>query len=239
MNDKENKLTGDEEYQYPNEEYVTETTPASEQLVQEKQANFFARLIQNNKRVTVIIVLVLLALIGFKFFGSHQAPTPVQPTPQPVVQPVAQTPSPEMVNALSNLKQSEQGSENSINQLQSQVQSLQNQLNQTTSQQGQTNQAMLALVQQMKILSQDVKTLTAKKAPASHKKAVPTPPPIVFHLKAIVPGRAWIMSNDGLSESVSVGDTVPQYGTVQAVDANRGFVLTSSGKVIQYGPYDH
>ncbi len=238
MNTKDKKISGDEEYQYPNEEYVTETTPPEEQPVHDKQPNFFIRLMQNNKRVTVVIVLIFVALIGFKLFGSRKPTMSIKPAAQPLVpQPTMVQPSPEFVNQLSSLKQDEQSNQSSLGQLQGQIQDLRNQLGQTTTQQAQVSQAMMAMVQQIKQLEQDVQAVTAKHG-AAPKKVRPTPPPMVFHLRAIVPGRAWIISNDGLSESVSEGDTVPQYGTVQVVDANRGMVLTSSGKVIGYGPND-
>ncbi|WP_423063614.1 type IV secretion protein IcmG [Candidiatus Paracoxiella cheracis] len=242
----EHKST-DDDYQYPNEEYVDETTPEEEkeETQTESRANFIIRLIQNNKRVTVVVVLVIVALIAFKIMGHHSKPeviaTSKPAVQQPIVQPeapqtVAQTaPSTELMDQLGSLKQSAQENQNEISQLQNQISDLRTQLSQANSAQTQLNQSVVMLVQQIKQLTTEAHQQPVKKV----ENAAPPPPPLVFHLKAVVPGRAWIVSNDGLSESVSVGDTIPQYGTVKVVDADRGMVLTSSGKVIGYGENDH
>ena len=241
MSNQDHKKMGDEEYQYPNEEYVTETTPAAESdEAHQKQPPFFVRMIRNNKRVTLVVVIAVVALIAFKLLGSrhHDNMAPTQPVvTKPVQQPVISSFSPRVVSELGSLKQDEQTSQSSIGQLQNQIQDLRDQLNQATTQQTQANQVMVALARQVKQLTEVVQAST-QKAP-SKPAARKSKPPVVFHLKAIVPGRAWIISNDGLSESVAAGDTIPQYGTVQMVDANRGMVLTSSGKVIGYGSDDH
>jgi len=245
------KSTGDEEYQYPNEEYVTETTPSEEEPEMEaKKPSRMAAIVgvlQNNKRVTAVIVVVVVVLVAFKLMGSHnKAKTIVKPQQpvlhQPVmhVSPVQQPSAPVASGQLNGLKQDAQTNQTAISQLQNQVQDLRSQLSQAEAQRTQLNQSMLVLVQEVKKLTSKVDTATAPKVVKKPvKPSAPPPPPVVYHLKAIVPGRAWIISNDGLSESVSVGDTVDQYGKVQAVDANRGMVMTSSGKVIDYGSNDH
>ena len=241
MNDENHKSTGDEEYQYPNEEYVTETTPPEEREEQPKQPNFFMRFVQNNKKITIVIVIIIVVLIAFKLMSSHKSTEAVTKPQQTVVaqqQPTVVQPSPEVVSQLNSLKQDEQNSQATVNQLQNRIQDIRDQLNQTTAAQLQLNQSMEALVQQVKHLAQNIQLTQTKPVAKTRKKAVP-PPPMVFHLKAIVPGRAWIVSNNGLSESVAVGDAIPQYGTVKVVDTNRGMVLTSSGKVIGYGANDH
>ena len=58
--------------------------------------------------------------------------------------------------------------------------------------------------------------------------------PIVFDLRAIVPGRAWVEDDLGRSRTVKIGDKLPQYGFVKAIDSERGVVLTTSGKVITF-----
>jgi intracellular multiplication protein IcmG len=241
MINEERKSMGGDEYQYPNEEYVAETTPAEEKEVPPKRANFIVRLAQNNKRVTAVVLIVVVALVVFKLLSLRNHDKVIA-MPKPVVAeqvaaPVVTSPSPQLLNQLSSLKQDAQNNQLTVNQLQNQIQDLHNSLNQSTSAQAQLNQSMVALTEQVKQLEQVVAATAKPTGPA--KKVAPLPAPIVFHLRAIVPGRAWIVSSDGLSESIAQGDSVPQYGTVQIVDANRGMVLTSSGKVIGYGDNDH
>lgn len=239
-NDNRNTM-GDDEYQYPNEEYVTETAPIEETEPVKKAPNFFVQWVQNNKRLALVILIVLLMLIGFKLLGLRNH-TVIVPTPKPavaevVVPPVTTEPTAMVPSALDRLQQANEKNQTTINQLQAQVQDLRNSLAQNATVQSQLNQSMTALTAEVKQLATLVQD--SQKPVVKVKKAAVLPsPPLVFHLRAIVPGRAWIVSNDGLSESVTTGDSVPQYGTVQVVDANRGMVLTSSGKVISYGEND-
>lgn len=108
-----------DEYQYPNQEYVTETTPSEEQETELKRINFFVRFVQNNKRITFIIGLVLIVLIAFKVMNSHKATNVdtaqlvVAAQPQPVVTQL----DPEMLCELNALKQGEKNSQAAIGQL--------------------------------------------------------------------------------------------------------------------------
>lgn len=240
-NEDKHQATGDEEYQYPNEEYVAETTPPEQHEKPQKRANFIIRAIQNNKRVTIVIVVAIVALIAFKFMSHQNKPKIITTRKKPLVQqPLRQTvtqtqPNPAVTNQLSAMQQHTQENQTEISQLQNQITDLRAQLAQTHVVQTQLNQSMVVLVEQLKQLTAQTHHKVSKKV----KRTAPPPPPLVFHLKAVVPGRAWIVSNNGLSESVSAGDAIPQYGTVKVVDANRGMVLTSSGKVIGYGENDH
>ena len=253
MKKDDHKSKGDEEYQYPSEEYVMDAAPQQQEeevAVETKpplsRVGSIACILRNNRRVVAVVVVAVVALIAFKLFGMHdQSKKAVKPKQATIHQPVMQAPPVQRLSMpatgqLNGLKQDTQTNETAINRLENQVQGLQSQLSQAEAQRTQLNQSMVVLLGQVKNLSSKVSAATAPKiVKKSEKPSAPPPPPVVYHLKAIVPGRAWIVSNDGLSESVSVGDTVDQYGKVQAVDANRGMVMTSSGKVIDYGSNDH
>ncbi|OGT52821.1 MAG: hypothetical protein A3F17_05370 [Gammaproteobacteria bacterium RIFCSPHIGHO2_12_FULL_41_15] len=230
------KISPDEEYQYPKEEYVTEVTPSppSEPPEHKSRWQMLLNWMQNNKRVTVVVVLIAVVLIAFEFMTPSNKIKPVSTEPVAVQPTVPVPPNPQVVDQLNTLNSDAQTNQAAINQLQSQIEDLRSQV-------AQANASQAQLSQSLTLLTEQIKDLTTKLHPSKTATAfkVPVPAPIVFHLRAIVPGRAWIVSSDGLSESVSVGDSVPQYGTVQTVDANRGLVLTSSGKVITYGVNDH
>jgi|GEM_PF-5039727 len=51
-------------------------------------------------------------------------------------------------------------------------------------------------------------------------------------IHAIIPGRAWLNSQDGQMMSVGLGSYVPDYGVVRLIEPNRGWIQFSSGKVI-------
>ena len=54
-----------------------------------------------------------------------------------------------------------------------------------------------------------------------------------FVVHAIIPGRAWLKSNNGQIMTVTEGDTLGDYGKVLVIDAASGMVLTSSGNTFQ------
>lgn len=62
---------------------------------------------------------------------------------------------------------------------------------------------------------------------------------IPYVLRAIVPRRAWIQGQYGGTFTVTIGDKLPGYGRVTAVNAEAGEVLTSMGGRIRYGEDDH
>jgi intracellular multiplication protein IcmG len=60
----------------------------------------------------------------------------------------------------------------------------------------------------------------------------------IYHVRAIVPNRAWLESDDGNTVTVKVGDRIYGYGKVELISPKQGMVVTSSGAIIQYGEND-
>jgi intracellular multiplication protein IcmG len=89
--------------------------------------------------------------------------------------------------------------------------------------------AMQQLLLEMQQLKSPAKTKSKKKA---------TKPLVVYHIRAIVPGRVWIESADGKSATLRVGDSLEGYGTVEVISPQQGMVLMSDGSYIQYGVND-
>ncbi len=245
----------DEEYQFPNDEYVDdlqlempaieeeETPIAAEELVEQPQAASGLRAIwDNHKRIIIITgAVAAIALVFGVMRMMHKpeapaasAPSVVQAVTQPVTaaQPVI---DPQMADQLTGLKQDSINNTVMVRQLQRQVQQLDSSLSQSRLSQQQLNQSLMVLVSQMQKLTDEVKTLSQPKVKVHAAPAVkPAEPVITFQLRAVVPGRAWIVASDGQSQSVAVGDHVPQYGTVQSINADEGIVITTSGKNIRF-----
>ncbi len=251
--DKKPKIESNDEYQYPSEEYVHETTSALEETEKPSKRNpldidRFApvlQFLQNNKKIVIIVLVIIVVMIAFKIMNSHKGHQmkPVMRTPaaQPLLPKtpiVMHQASPQVEQQLGVLKQNQQSSSETLSELNAQVQSLRNQINQSNTQQATLNDSIITMARAIKALQSQVKTLHQVKSATSHIKVI-TSKPTVYYLKAVVPGRAWIISNNGLTMSVAVGDMIPHYGRVDAVEANRGMILTSSGKIIQYGTNDH
>ena len=83
---------------------------------------------------------------------------------------------------------------------------------------------------QAKIAADKARVALKKK----HKKQRIALPTYHYALQAIVPGRAWVMDNYHVMHTIAVGDTLPDYGQVQFLDADKGTIITSSGKVINF-----
>lgn len=74
-----------------------------------------------------------------------------------------------------------------------------------------------------------------KKLKAVKPKSVIVP---IYHVRAIVPDRAWLESSEGKTVTVRVGNKLEGYGTVELISPKQGMVVTSSGTIIQYGVND-
>ncbi|MDF2939942.1 MAG: hypothetical protein K0R66_584 [Gammaproteobacteria bacterium] len=52
-------------------------------------------------------------------------------------------------------------------------------------------------------------------------------------LRAVVPGRAWLVDDQGNTTTVTVGTQLPNYGTVVNIDSGKGEVIMSTGYVFK------
>ncbi len=66
------------------------------------------------------------------------------------------------------------------------------------------------------------------------QKALEKKSRVVYHVQAIIPGRAWLKSADGMTITVVKGNRVPGYGRVTQIDSDNGIVRTSDGTVFGY-----
>ena len=80
---------------------------------------------------------------------------------------------------------------------------------------------LTSLNQNMAKIQVDLKLVIAQKAAQVQKLA----------LRAVVPGRAWLVDGKGKTVSVSVGDELPYYGKVVKIDSKINTVSMSTGYV--------
>ena len=250
MADEKKNTSPEDEYQFPQEEYIasggagsqepptgSEEPPPVKKSPVEKIMGTLSNLppiVKRNQRVVIVIIVLLVIFLILHFGIGRKKPIPL-PVTQPVTAPVA-TPQPMTTNgswadSLSSLRQHSSQTTTDIQDLRSQVSDLQNTMSQMQSENTKLQSAVTTLSEQVSDLSTQLSKLT-KIQPV--KKVSP----IVFHIRAMIPDRAWIASNQGTALSVSVGDHVPSYGKVTAIHAEVGIVDTSSGRKIMYGPND-
>lgn len=59
-----------------------------------------------------------------------------------------------------------------------------------------------------------------------------------YNVKAVIPGRAWLIGQNGSTLTVRKGSIIPGYGVVTLVDVAQGRVLTNSGRIITFAQTD-
>ena len=56
----------------------------------------------------------------------------------------------------------------------------------------------------------------------------------VYYIKAMIQGRAWLVTPEGTLFTVSEGDNLPGYGNIDSIHPDKGIIMTSSGRVVAY-----
>lgn len=215
-----------------------------------------------NKRIMVPAGLIILVSLGLYFFNDHKttrvvaSSTSTQPVTQPtapVSKPTTETPNnsaammaSEMNSQLTGLMETVHNNQAQIDELRQRVMELTTVLQQHNQSNGNDSQMLGQVARQLESIQGQLSVLHVHQAaleqhfkPKAHPKvAAVKPKPIVYHIEAIEPGRAWLQDQHHHSQTVRVGNKLPQYGIVIGIDSDQGVVLTSSGKVIHYGAND-
>lgn len=243
----------EEEYQYPEEEYV-QTKP--EPQMNDSTSTYTQRAkagaglmgkVQSlaSNRIFVIVLVVVILFIVIRILTTrhkieqktapHTETTAVaEPSTQTQeVAPVYSELSPSDQGELSDVRKMASNNQAAIQGVEQQLNTLQNSVVGLSQDQTQLNEAVAQLATEFKQLAVEV-----KQPKRVVKRSTPVAKPVVYYLRAVVPGRAWIYGSNGRSASITLGDQVKQYGKVLAINAEEGIVLTSSGKVIEFSSTD-
>jgi intracellular multiplication protein IcmG len=252
----------DDEYHLEDDHFDDENHPSFDEEPPKKKKSWRDFI---GKRVIVILGIIVAIIIVYKFLAVKNAATQQadlgldqQDTNAAQISAVPSAPTGQNQGAQSAAIQaqvqslSEQNAKDTT-----QIQSVQADVARLNDTMNQLQLSLNTLNQSLASLSTDVTTIKtspdnkvvscgcgacgcgAKEAPVKHRHVRRYyGPGIVYHLKAVVPGRAWIQSNTGMLTTVKVGDSLSGYGVVKAINATQGWVGTSSGRIIQYGPYD-
>lgn len=263
MVDENKNIASDDEYQFPQEEYAgmsEDEAAASHSQGQASQsttrqarrrsavagfASKFASIpLLKNKRVMGVIVVVIVGGIALHFMGDDstvqkpapkktaQPPVQAQTQPQPQVQQVVKTEVPHsLYGELGNLRAHTSQTQTDISQLKAQIADLQNTVTTTSNE----NKALKASMTNLSGQVESLKNLLDKTLSRLDERHVKR---ITYHIRAVVPDRAWLTSNKGKTTTVTIGDKLKQYGFIKQIDADNGIIYTSSGRTIVYGPND-
>jgi intracellular multiplication protein IcmG len=146
--------------------------------------------------------------------------------------------------AVSSLKQEQKRIDTEVAAMRTQVSTATQSINDVATKMAELQQTLLVLNERLEQQSQQMtrlQSMTRTKRATSSKpppRARPAIPKAVYSIQAIIPGRAWIMSNQGKTLTVSRGSAIPGYGTVRTINAKVGRVFTSSGRVIRFSQAD-
>jgi hypothetical protein len=253
MTDKDKSYKRGDEYQFPADEYVSsEDTQDDSQAFQGRQdqdapsqtseceategsasqsGSVLDRFpILRNKRLLTVVGVSVVALIAFNIMTPQnhvevvKRAAPAQPS---LVQQQQQT----LMNKLNGVAMNTANNQATVGQLQNQVKQLKTSLSQSNDSNESMKAAVIILAKQVQGLSTELKKATT--APR-HIKKLPPAPELVFNLRAVTSGRAWVSGSNGESDTVTVGSHLKDYGTIKAIDSDAGKVITSSGKTITY-----
>jgi len=83
------------------------------------------------------------------------------------------------------------------------------------------NQSLQKMNQSLQTTQEQLRLLLAEQEDSSQQ----------FTLRAVVPGRAWVVDADGRTVSIVKGSILGNYGTVTKIDSDQGKVYMSSGYV--------
>ncbi|OGT48006.1 MAG: hypothetical protein A3E82_04400 [Gammaproteobacteria bacterium RIFCSPHIGHO2_12_FULL_38_11] len=258
MPDEKKITSSDDEYQFPQDEYVASDSDAYESSADHAPADdkaateapltssskkwtnrlgkFHLPSMKNKRIIIVIAVVIVLAFIVHVLNSKTETPKPAvtQPTEEITKPVVAQSNENVALNSLGSLNGDSSDTKSKVKDLQSQLAALQSDFSQSQAADQALQKTVTQLADQINALSTQLNTALAKLQAAKTGKKL-----MVFHLRAVLPDRAWITSNTGETLSVTVGDHIEQYGSVQSIDPSTGVINTSSGRKIQYGTNDY
>ncbi|RUR10373.1 type IVB secretion system protein IcmG/DotF [Legionella septentrionalis] len=236
------------------QETVTEETTVS------KRRNLAGTNIRRN--ALIVVGLVVLAMVIYKFLGSYfserrlpvktvTAVTPITPKPTPAPQSIAPTPviqpampptqtvDPQTEQKLSALEVSQQNMRSEVASISNQLGGINSNVNTLANQITQLNQTLAALNAKIDAQAHEIEKLMAYARP---KKVHPVVRKITtapkYYIQAVIPGRAWLIAQNGATLTVREGTVVPGYGTVKFIDPLQGRIITSSGQIIRFSQDD-
>lgn len=243
--------------------FSVEPEPQTESTEVPKSQNFASELdIKRILRHGLIVVGAIFLLLFFykvitsyisnKKVGNSQMIMPVTPNkekiqkqaaPMPLMEPNTPVELKAKESQLNKIEQEQQTIESEVTVVSTQLNGINTSIEGMTKKIDELNQAILLLAEKLEMQSKEMLRLQALQARPPRPR-VRTPAPARqamtrYFLQAIIPGRAWlVVENGGATITVREGTPLPGYGVVRLIDPIQGRVVTSSGQVIQFSQND-
>lgn len=140
-----------------------------------------------------------------------------------------------LTTVLTQIQQQNQQLSQQVVTLSQRMVGLESELNQSNQTIQDLSQQMMAPASSAGITGLPPTNTLSSSSSAASAPPMALPPEPEYTVEAVVPQRAWLQTANGNTLTVTVGDDVPSFGAVTAIDPYSGNVSTASGKVIKYG----
>jgi len=192
----------------------------------------------NRKGLFMMIGVIATVGIGYylisSFFRSSAIRKPMTPTKIEAPKPIA-PPAPPVAKPFPPAPAMDQ---ERTTQLESTVMQMRSNLSNVEMQMATMDNTLQDLTRAVQQTQAQLAAMTAPKKKVASVKRKPVVKRPVYYIKAMIPGRAWLTTKSGRTLTISVGDKMPAYGTIRAIDVDQGIVVTSDGGVLHYRPDD-
>lgn len=209
--------------------------------------------------VLVIIVMVVYPLVHSKFSGQKKtlvitpeskeqvyiapiAPTPVS-SPMPEVN-MSNSVNEKVTRKLAELESGQERMQTEFVSSNNQLSGINNNINEMMTKVTELNRITALYAAKVEEQSRAIEQLTAEAA-ALKKARMPhhvrhkiTTPSLKYYIQAVIPGRAWLIANNGSTLTVREGTVIAGLGMVKLIDPRQGRVVISSGRVIRFSQED-
>ena len=232
--------------------------PSGEQSIVDKAFAGKSGVIRN---VLIVVVLVIAVMVIYPFIHSSMstqkktpamtAVTPIKEYIAPVaaVAPVQDTGASTRLNEevsqkLAALESAQQQMQTEFVSSHSQLSGISTNINEIMTKVSELNNTISLYASKVEEQSREIEKLTAEAA-AMKKARTPhvvhhkvTTPPLKYYIQAVIPGRAWLIANNGSTLTVREGTVIAGLGMVKLIDARQGRVVIGSGRVIRFSQED-
>lgn len=230
-----------EEVVKPDSPYAADTSAYSDQ-----RSKF------NRRNILIVIGIIALALSVYKlievFRGAEETPATVTTAVTPTVVPEAPKASvqiqaqpstldlqADLQKQLAEIQANNTDSNQQISTISDQLTALGTTVENLNNSVTGINQQLQELTSQVQAQQSTINKLQKKATPVKHHVASK---PVVllptWQVQALIPGRAWLIADNGDSLTVSVGTPLPGYGRITAISVVNGFVKTSTGAILHF-----
>lgn len=166
----------------------------------------------------------------------------VKPAPITSAPPSITPSSPEMNQKLSNLETNQANIQSEVNSVSGQVSTINTNVNNLLTKMTDLDKVISVLTTKINEQSDEIEKLTLRVQTRTVVRQMSIPNKRVIYLRywlqAVIPGRAWLINENGTTLTVREGSVVPGYGVVKLIDPSQGRVITSSGRIIRFSEAD-